>query len=141
MNKPLDRDRVVVFGDRYFNVKKGEVILDFDVVNADAARDDAFKFNCRLYVLKERGMNGWPEVVAIGTRDDLVALRKAHPPPSLIDVFGFDRTKVIRHNHCVPPPIGCGQPVTVEEFRDEVSLREYRISGFCQKCQDALFGE
>lgn len=26
-------------------------------------------------------------------------------------------------------------------FRDSLSAREYRISGLCQKCQDAAFGE
>lgn len=25
------------------------------------------------------------------------------------------------------------------EFKDEVSRREYKISGFCQKCQDDIF--
>lgn len=29
-----------------------------------------------------------------------------------------------------------GNPV----FRDEVSAREFGISGFCQKCQDKTFG-
>jgi hypothetical protein len=32
----------------------------------------------------------------------------------------------------------CGQEVP--GFRDELSLREYRISGLCQKCQDTAFG-
>jgi len=27
------------------------------------------------------------------------------------------------------------------EFRDELSLREYRISGMCQECQDGVFSE
>ena len=40
---------------------------------------------------------------------------------------------------CVPSPIGCGQLVT--QFRDEVSEREYEISGLCQSCQDKIFGE
>lgn len=39
---------------------------------------------------------------------------------------------------CVPAPIGCGQPVG--PFRDELSAREYQISGLCQKCQDSIFG-
>lgn len=25
-------------------------------------------------------------------------------------------------------------------FRDELSLREYKISGLCQECQDGVFG-
>jgi hypothetical protein len=32
----------------------------------------------------------------------------------------------------------CKKPVT--EFRNEISKREYGISGFCQKCQDEVFG-
>ena len=31
-----------------------------------------------------------------------------------------------------------GEPVT--EFRDELSRKEYTISGFCQTCQDKTFG-
>jgi len=26
------------------------------------------------------------------------------------------------------------------EFRDELSKKEFSISGFCQKCQDSVFG-
>ncbi len=28
----------------------------------------------------------------------------------------------------------------VTSFRNELSAQEYRISGMCQKCQDAVFG-
>lgn len=28
----------------------------------------------------------------------------------------------------------------VGDFRDELSAREYGISGMCQKCQDSVFG-
>ena len=27
-----------------------------------------------------------------------------------------------------------------EEFRNEISMREFEISGLCQKCQDSIFG-
>lgn len=40
---------------------------------------------------------------------------------------------------CVPSPMGCGKPIG--EFRDELSLREYKISGWCQNCQDIHFAE
>lgn len=43
--------------------------------------------------------------------------------------------KAIEENRC---PL-CQQPIT--EFRDELSAREYRISGMCQKCQDKAFAE
>jgi hypothetical protein len=33
----------------------------------------------------------------------------------------------------------CGEPIA--GFRDELSLREYKISGMCQACQDSVFGE
>jgi len=56
----------------------------------------------------------------------------------LFDICGFDRRKYIATDRCVPAPIGCGGPAT--EFRDEISRREYRISGLCQACQDSFFG-
>jgi len=48
------------------------------------------------------------------------------------------RTESIESNHCLKPPLGCGKPIT--PFRDKVSEHEYRISGFCQSCQDKIFG-
>ena len=51
-----------------------------------------------------------------------------------------NRTEAIEENFCVNPPIGCGKKIVINEFRDEISLKEYRISGMCQKCQDNFFG-
>jgi len=34
----------------------------------------------------------------------------------------------------------CDTPVSEEAFTDELSLKEYRISGMCQTCQDRVFG-
>ena len=48
------------------------------------------------------------------------------------------RSKVIKSNMCVAAPLGCGG--NAEAFRDEVSRREYRLTGFCQNCQDNMFG-
>ena len=33
----------------------------------------------------------------------------------------------------------CKKPIT--GFRDEISAKEYRISGMCQECQDSVFGD
>lgn len=33
----------------------------------------------------------------------------------------------------------CGRKIEPSEFRDEISRREYQISGLCQKCQDKIF--
>jgi hypothetical protein len=35
----------------------------------------------------------------------------------------------------------CSNPVKVEDFRNEISRREFNISGICQKCQDDFFGK
>lgn len=35
----------------------------------------------------------------------------------------------------------CGQKTRLSDFLDELSVREYRISGLCQTCQDATFKE
>tara|TARA_B100001964_G_C14125849_1_gene550512 strand:- start:906 stop:1118 length:213 start_codon:yes stop_codon:yes gene_type:complete len=56
----------------------------------------------------------------------------------LANQFGFYRGIHIAADECVPQPIGCGGPAL--EFKDEVSKKEYTISGLCQKCQDKVFG-
>jgi len=33
----------------------------------------------------------------------------------------------------------CGEKIKPEEFKDELSLKEFRISGMCQACQDKTF--
>ena len=50
----------------------------------------------------------------------------------------FGRSTAINNDVCIPEPIGCGGEAI--EFADELSRREYRISGLCQKCQDSVFG-
>lgn len=34
----------------------------------------------------------------------------------------------------------CEQVVDVNSFRNEISKKEFRISGLCQTCQDKMFG-
>ena len=46
----------------------------------------------------------------------------------------FGRTTAITGDICV----FCKKEAT--EFRNEISKREYRISGICQSCQDDTFG-
>ena len=35
----------------------------------------------------------------------------------------------------------CGERVRMEEFKDEISLKEFSISSLCQDCQDEVFKE
>ena len=50
----------------------------------------------------------------------------------LEDMFG--RTTAITNDLCV----SCAREVS--NFRDDLSKREYVISGLCQLCQDEVFG-
>lgn len=34
----------------------------------------------------------------------------------------------------------CGVATSENDFRDELSRKEYLISGLCQECQDKMFG-
>lgn len=34
----------------------------------------------------------------------------------------------------------CHVPVDTEGFRDQLSVKEFAISGLCQNCQDEVFG-
>ena len=49
--------------------------------------------------------------------------------------FGRSRSLAIGGSQCV----SCGKFNL--EFRDELSCKEYSISGLCQRCQDFVFGE
>jgi len=51
------------------------------------------------------------------------------------NVFGRTRSEAATQGVCVT----CGKPIT--SFRDELSVREYAISGICQTCQDGVFDE
>ena len=48
--------------------------------------------------------------------------------------FGRTMTESHKQDICV----SCGKPAT--EFKDELSKKDYSISGFCQTCQDETFG-
>ena len=56
---------------------------------------------------------------------------------ALTDMLGFDRKAVITGNTCA-----CcdAANITPDSFKDELSFKEYRISGLCQECQDKVFG-
>lgn len=43
---------------------------------------------------------------------------------------------------CAAPPIGCGMEVPSSELRtwDDLTYREWTVSGMCAKCQDETFG-
>lgn len=56
--------------------------------------------------------------------------------PELRD-FMQDFAKAAFGTTCKPGTCWCcGQEVKPEDFHDELSLREYEISGMCQACQD-----
>lgn len=33
----------------------------------------------------------------------------------------------------------CGKKIKMEDFKDKLSVAEYKISGMCQECQDKVF--
>ena len=51
----------------------------------------------------------------------------------------FGRSTAIKENVCINPPIGCGKPVDIYAM-DELTRREYAISGLCADCQELVFG-
>lgn len=44
-----------------------------------------------------------------------------------------------RHSLCIEEGVCTQCSEEVVEFKDELSAREYKISGLCQKCQDKLW--
>jgi len=49
--------------------------------------------------------------------------------------FGVSQSQAEKEQICV----FCKKKVNLSDFRDALSLKEYRISGICQKCQDKIF--
>ena len=49
--------------------------------------------------------------------------------------FGETRTHAISQGFCLT----CG--LEAVEFRDDLSEREFQLSGMCQACQDDFYGE
>ena len=43
----------------------------------------------------------------------------------------------IRHGFCAT----CAEPLVLHEFRDDLGLEEYAITGMCQVCQDTIHEE
>ena len=67
---------------------------------------------------------------------------KSKPIKEFLDVhtkkaFGKSKTECEEQNICV----FCHSVVKIKEFRDDLSRKEYGISGLCQKCQDDVFGK
>jgi len=55
----------------------------------------------------------------------------------LTSIFGVDRVKTITESFCV----SCdSKDNNAASFRDDLSRKEYAISGMCQSCQDDIFG-
>ena len=52
----------------------------------------------------------------------------------LSKLTGVSRVAAVDEGSCVM----CGG--FAEDFRDELSISEYSISGMCQECQDSIFG-
>jgi len=50
-------------------------------------------------------------------------------------LFGRTLSESLEKHICVR----CGRPVNDGDFRDEVSKKEYYLSGLCQKCQDEIW--
>jgi hypothetical protein len=55
----------------------------------------------------------------------------------ILQLAGFgEEVKAVERGDC---PL-CKRKVNKDEFRDELSRKEFEISGLCQLCQDEIFG-
>ena len=49
---------------------------------------------------------------------------------------GMSRSSALAQNKCA----SCGADAKPSSFKDNASRREYALTAWCQKCQDAFFG-
>jgi hypothetical protein len=61
-------------------------------------------------------------------------LRKPDMNKPAFQVFPGRFDSVIK-DECVT----CDNKITDDSFKDEISIKEYGISGMCQTCQDSVF--
>jgi len=52
-------------------------------------------------------------------------------------VFGVSRNEAISEGLCATCD---AEGIEISSFTDDLSVKEYQISGMCQKCQDSVFG-
>ena len=56
----------------------------------------------------------------------------------IMKTMGFgDQVSLVEKGKCPH----CAKQVDPGKFRNELTLREYQISGMCQECQDDFFGK
>ena len=100
---------------------------------------DCFEFGLNRVKMAKRRILRLREKYSLGKA---VSMKPSQKSPEVEDIIrrsnpaGRDRRESISANICV----WCGVPISVAGFRDELSRREYTISGFCQECQDDAFG-
>ena len=50
---------------------------------------------------------------------------------------GLNLMEKIENEICVC----CDKPILLEDFENSLSIKEYTLSGLCQKCQNEVFDE
>jgi len=56
----------------------------------------------------------------------------------ILQAVGFGKmVDNIEHGKCPT----CGKGISLDAFKDDLSRKEFKISGMCQKCQDSIFNE
>lgn len=58
--------------------------------------------------------------------------------PKIMKALGFKHEVTNVENGLCP---FCNQKIDLSSFKDELSSKEYTISGLCQKCQDETFND
>jgi hypothetical protein len=61
--------------------------------------------------------------------------------PAMNDFLSAVGKKVFGRSHDEAACVTCGsKEITPEDFRDDISRKEFMISHMCQRCQDSVFG-
>lgn len=56
--------------------------------------------------------------------------------------FGISQSAAKRKGALMPICVFCKKPIDPDkDFRNEISRKEFEISGICQACQDSVFGK
>lgn len=78
----------------------------------------------------------FPKPVTFERFEEKEQVMKRPDPDKPVFQFFPNTGLAVAHGFC---PF-CEREVKDEEFRDDLSRKEYSISGLCQQCQDEMFG-
>ena len=88
-----------------------------------------------MLVYKHRGITLYKAITKGGLKMATPSKKSDQVNEAIYNLTGIDRIEAIQSSQCA---FKCAEPNFI--WRDNLSKKEYTISGLCQTCQNDIFG-